>query len=143
MQKVAVIYFNDLGSTVAMAEAVSDGIVYAGAEVEIFEVAEFIIDDINDYDGVAFGCPEYGDGELEEYEFEPLFSELTDALGDMPIVLFGSYSTGDGDWMENWEERCDDLELNLVASGVVAQDFPDDDVLEDCEILGEKLVEAI
>ncbi len=141
--KIALIYYSDTGNTAQMAEAVGDGIENAGGELETFEVSEFIIDDVEEYDAFAFGCPEFGDGELEESEFEPLFSAISDVLANRPIVLFGSFARGFGDWMDNWEDRCDELGLNLVASGVISKGEPDIDDLEECEFLGEKLVEAL
>ena len=141
MSKIAVIYYSATGNTAAMAEALANGAEALGAEVDVYEVSDFLIDSVDDYDGFAFGCPASGNEELEEYEFEPVFSEVVDVLGDRPIVLFGSYGDGNGEWMDNWEEECDDMDLNLIASGLRVNEEPDDDDLDACMELGELLVE--
>ena len=45
--------------------------------------------------------------------------------------------------MRKWEDVCDDMNLNLVASGVIAEDYPDSDAIEACQELGEILVENL
>ena len=143
MSSIAVIYYSASGNTAAMAEAVVEGVESMGAEAEIFEVSEFLIDDLENYDAFAFGCPASGDEELEEFEFEPFFSNAIEIIGDRPVAIFGSYSSGDGAWMRKWEDVCDDMSLNLVASGVIAEDYPDSDAIEACQELGEILVENL
>ncbi len=39
----------------------------------------------------AFGCPSMGAEQLEESEFEPMFSSVEDKLSGKNIALFGSY----------------------------------------------------
>lgn len=143
MSSIAVIYYSASGNTAAMAEAVVEGVESMGAEANIFEVSEFLIDDLENYDAFAFGCPASGDEELEEFEFEPFFSNAIEIVGDRPVAIFGSYSNGDGAWMRKWEDVCDDMNLNLVASGVIAEDYPDSDAIEACQELGEILVENL
>ncbi len=143
MNSIAVIYYSASGNTAAMADAVAEGIESMGAEANVFEVSEFLIDNLEDYDAFAFGCPASGDEELEEFEFEPFFSNAIETLGDRPVAIFGSYSSGNGKWMRKWEDVCDDMNLNLVASGVIAEDYPDSDAIESCQELGEILVENL
>ena len=44
--------------------------------------------------------------ELEDTEFEPMFSACESKLSGKKIALFGSYGWGDGEWMRTWEESC-------------------------------------
>ena len=89
MSSIAVIYYSASGNTAAMAEAVVEGVESMGAEAEIFEVSEFLIDDLENYDAFAFGCHASGDEELEEFEFEPFFSNAIEIIGDRPVAIFG------------------------------------------------------
>ena len=66
----------------------------------------FDAEQLDAWDAVAFGCPSMGDEQLEEGEFEPMFSACQPKLGGKKIGLFGSYGWGDGAWMRTWEEDC-------------------------------------
>ena len=74
MSKVAVVYWSMTGNTEAMANAVAEGALAAGAEVDLLTAADFGADRLNDYDAVGFGCPAMGDEVLEEDEFDPMFT---------------------------------------------------------------------
>ena len=104
MSKVAVVYWSSTGNTEAMADAVVNGAKEKGADVTLYECADFRPELVGEYDAIAFGCPAMGDEVLEEDEFEPMFDGCKDALKDKKIALFGSYGWGDGEWMRNWEE---------------------------------------
>ena len=106
MSKVAVVYWSSTGNTEAMADAVVNGAKEKGADVTLYECADFRPELVGEYDAIAFGCPAMGDEVLEEDEFEPMFDDCKDALKDKKIALFGSYGWGDGEWMRNWEESC-------------------------------------
>lgn len=141
MKKIAVVYYSMTGNTEAMADEVVAGAKEAGAEVSLFSSAEFKVDQLDQFDGIAFGCPAMGDEVLEEAEFEPLFTECESQLGEKPIVLFGSYAWADGQWMLNWKERCDEEKLNVLGT-VIAYEAPDTEAAEACRQLGKALAEA-
>lgn len=141
MKKIAVVYFSMTGNTEAMAGEVVAGAKEAGADVSLFSSADFKADMLDQYDGIAFGCPAMGNEELEEGEFEPLFADCESALGQKPIVLFGSYSWADGQWMLNWKDRCDERNLNVLDT-VIAYAAPDAAAIEACRKLGKTLAEA-
>ena len=132
--KTAVIYWSGTGNTEAMAKAVAEG---AGAE--LYAVSDFS-SDIADYDRVAFGCPSMGAEVLEESEFEPFFTSIEGKLSGKPIVLFGSYGWGDGEWMRNWADRVKAAGAVMAADFVIVNDAPDADGLAQCKALGEALV---
>lgn len=140
MSKAAVVYWTSTGNTEIMAKAVAEGAKEAGAEVSVFEAADFSADQLDDYDALAFGCPAMGDEVLEEDEFEPLFADCEDKLTGKAVVLFGSYGWGDGQWMREWEERCKNKNITLKAESVMCQETPEDDGLEECRNLGKALV---
>ena len=133
--KAAVIYWSATGNTEAMAKAVAEG---AGAE--LFTVSEFT-GSVEDYDAIAFGCPAMGAEVLEEDEFEPFFTDAETRLTGKRVAIFGSYGWGDGEWMRNWEERVKAQGIALVGdAGLMLNEMPDDDGLEQCRALGKALV---
>ena len=139
MSKIAVVYWSGTGNTQAMAEAVLAGAKEAGAEAELFTSAEFAPDSIGDYDAIAFGCPSMGSEQLEESEFEPMFTDCEAKLSGKKIALFGSYGWGAGEWMRNWEQTCTDDGAVLVCDSVICNEAPDDDAVEACKALGKAL----
>ena len=113
MSKIAVVYWSGTGNTEQMAESVADGARNAGADVTTFTAAEFDADKMDEFDAIAFGCPSMGAEQLEEDEFEPMFTACESKLSGKKIALFGSYGWGDGEWMRNWDE----IELQFFAEG--------------------------
>ena len=139
MSKVAVVYWSSTGNTEAMADAVVEGAKEKGADVTLYECADFRPELVADYDAIAFGCPAMGDEVLEEDEFEPMFDGCKDALKDKKIALFGSYGWGDGEWMRTWEETCKNDGADLVCDSVICADAPDDEADAACAALGKAL----
>ena len=140
MSKVAVVYWSGTGNTEAMAGAVLDGAKSAGADAALFQVSEFSVDKVADYDAIAFGCPAMGSEELEDGEFEPVFNACLPKLGDKKIALFGSYDWGDGEWLRTWEETCCDAGITLATESVKCHNEPDADGLKECSQLGRAIV---
>ena len=141
MSKVAVVYWSGTGNTEAMAMAVAEGVKGKGAEVSVITAAEFSPEQVGEYSAIAFGCPSMGSEQLEESEFEPMFTACEGRLSGKSIALFGSYGWGDGEWMRSWEKDCDDAGINLVCESVICQETPDGDTLEACRAMGKLLAE--
>ena len=138
MSKVAVVYWSGTGNTETMANAVVEGAKSKGAEVETFG-PEFTAEKIGEFDAIAFGCPAMGAEVLEEVEFDPMFTSIETSLNGKKIALFGSYGWGDGQWMRDWEERCNEAGAVLVTESVIANDAPNESAISDCESLGAAL----
>lgn len=136
MSKIAVVYWSGTGNTEAMAASVASGAQAAGAEAEVLTAAEFGKDKLALYDAVAFGCPAMGSEQLEEDEFEPMFSECKAGLKGKKIALFGSYGWGDGEWMRSWEAAAKACGAVLVCDSVICADAPDESARSACESLG-------
>ena len=136
MSKVAVVFWSGTGSTEAMANAVGEGAGQAGAEVSVLPVSMVSADEAAGYDALALGCPAMGAEVLEESEFEPFFTALEGKLSGKPVVLFGSYGWGDGQWMRDWEDRAKAAGAVLKAQPLMVNETPDDDALADCRTLG-------
>lgn len=140
MSKIAVVYWSGTGNTQAMAEAVAEGASQAGAEVTVFEAVDFSPEQMGAFDALAFGCPSMGAEQLEESEFEPMFTECEPMLSGKRIALFGSYGWGDGEWMRNWEQTCIGDGAVLACDSVICNEAPDEDEVEACKMLGKALV---
>ena len=141
MSKIAVVYWSGTGNTELMAQKVLEGARAAGAEALIFQAADFSADKMEEFDAIAFGCPSMGAEQLEESEFEPMFTACRPGLRGKKIALFGSYGWGDGEWMRNWEERAKNDGATLVGGeGLIVNETPDDEALEKCAALGAELV---
>ena len=137
MNKVAIVYWSGTGNTEAMAQAVAEG---AGGSAVLLAPADFGAADVAAYDVIAFGCPAMGAEQLEEGEFEPMFSAVEGSLNGKKIALFGSYGWGSGEWMEAWSARCQqDGAILKDVSGLIVNEEPDDDALDSCRLLGREL----
>ena len=139
MSKVAVVYWSGTGNTEAMAKAVEEGVKGAGSEAVLLTSAQFDASKVSEYDAIAFGCPAMGNEVLEESEFDPMFTALESSLKDKKVALFGSYGWGDGQWMRDWEDRCNSSGAKLAVDSVMANEAPSDDVIADCKSLGSAL----
>ena len=135
--KIAVVYWSGTGNTEAMAGAVVRGVTESGSEADL--LTGISTNELASYDAIAFGCPAMGAEELEESEFEPMFSALEGSLNGRKIALFGSYGWGDGEWMRTWEDRCKDDGAVLVCESVICNEAPDDEALNACKALGKAL----
>ena len=135
MSKVAVVFWSATGNTETMANCVAEG-----ANGTIVPCSEMNAAKLAEFDAVAFGCPAMGAEQLEESEFEPMFSDLEGSLNGKKIALFGSYGWGDGEWMRQWQDRVTGDDATLVnGEGLIVNETPDDDALASCKALGEAL----
>ena len=141
MKKIAVVYWSGTGNTEAMASAVADGVREHGAEAVLMTASEFNASLLPAFDAVAFGCPSMGSEQLEDSEFEPMFTSCESALSGKRIALFGSYGWGDGEWMRNWEDTCRADGAVLACDSVICCEAPDDDAVSACRALGAALAE--
>ena len=144
MAKVAVVYWSGTGNTEKMAGAVAEGAKGAGADVDLFEVDSFSVDQIDNFDALALGCPSMGAEELEEGSYEPFFAGAVDSgkLSGKPVVLFGSWGWGAGAWMETWSERTTAAGAKLVNTFIVENE-PDAEGIQGSKDLGAELVRAL
>lgn len=140
MSKIAVVYWSGTGNTEAMANEVAEGAKAAGAEVDVLTASEFGADKMDAYDAVAFGCPAMGAEELEDSEFEPMFSDCEGKLGGKKIALFGSYGWGDGEWMRNWVEQMEGAGATVVGGeDAICQEAPDEEAQDELKAMGKQL----
>lgn len=140
MDKVIVAYWSQTGNTAAMAAAIGEGITEAGKEAVVTDISSVSMDDLQAASAFALGCPAMGAEVLEEGEMEPFVTEVEAFASAKKIGLFGSYGWGDGQWMRDWEDRMKAAGATVVGSeGVICQETPDDEALENCKALGKEL----
>ena len=155
---ISVVYWSGTGNTEAMANEVAEGAKAAGAEVDVLTASEGIkaagqeaellevgnadAKIVAAVDALALGCPAMGAEVLEESEMEPFVEELESLVSGKKILLFGSYGWGDGEWMRDWADRMKNAGAQLIREeGIIANDAPEDDVLEELKEAGKELAE--
>ena len=140
MDKVIVAYWSQTGNTAAMAAAIGEGITEAGKEAVVTDISSVSMDDLQAASAFALGCPAMGAEVLEEGEMEPFVTEVEAFASGKQIGLVGSYGWGDGQWMRDWEDRMKAAGATVVGGeGVICQETPDDEALENCKALGKEL----
>ena len=139
MKNIAVVYWSGTGNTEAMAQAVADGVKEKGAQVKLLTASAFDASMVDQFDAIAFGCPSMGGEQLEESEFEPIFTACESKLTGKTSGHFGSYGWGDGEWMRNWEETCAAAGAVLACESVICNEAPDDEAVLACNALGAAL----
>ena len=140
MSKIAVVYWSGPGTTEEMANAVLEGAKEKGADAALYTPDSFDASMVDAQDAIAFGCPSMGCEELEDTEFEPMFSGCREKLAGKKIALFGSYGWGDGEWMRTWEETCKEAGAVLACDSVICNEAPDEEAVSACRALGGALV---
>ena len=139
---ISVVYWSGTGNTQAMAEAIGEGIESAGAQANVISVDQASVDALAEEDVFALGCSAMGAEELEESEMEPFVEELESLVSGKKILLFGSYGWGDGEWMRDWADRMKNAGAQLIREeGIIANEAPEDDVLEELKAAGKELAE--
>ena len=142
MSKIAIVYWSGTGNTEAMANLVAEGVTAAGGQADLLTPELFDAGQVDQYAAFAFGCPSMGAEQLEEAEFEPMFTAVRPRLAGKTVGLFGSYGWGDGEWMREWAQRMKDAGALLVREeGVTANETPDDEALAECRAAGKELAE--
>ena len=129
--KIVLIYGTTSGNTEELAEDVVDGLASGGAEVVVKNVTDASIDELEDYDAIIFGCPTYGEGELQDD-----FVDFNDAISGISLEGKKAAVFGPGDSEEYPDTFCmavDILEEALRKCGaeVVVEGLKiDGDVVE-------------
>jgi len=142
MSEVIVAFWTGTGNTAEMAEYVAEGIKEGGAEAKVVSVDDISAADLKDAKAFALGCPSMGVEQLEESTMEPFVEEVCGFASGKTIGLFGSYGWGDGEWMRDWADRMKNAGAQLIREeGIIANDAPEDDVLEELKEAGKELAE--
>ena len=122
-----IIYWSQTGNTEAIAELIKIGIEQAGKTAELTQVSEISVEDILNEEMLIIGCPACGVETLDETEMEPFISSLEGKIEGKKIALFGSYGWGNGEWMDEWEERMKSYGGILISEGLRINEAPEDE----------------
>jgi len=143
MAKLLVIYHSQTGNTEAMAKAVNEGALSAGATVTLKKAAEATSDDLLACGVVAFGSPIYFGymaGVLKDF-FDRVFYTVRGKVDDKPYAAFSSSGSGGREALDSIDRICNSLRLKKASEGIIATGKPSSDVLEQCKELGKKLAQ--
>lgn len=142
MDTIQVVYWTQSGNTLAMADAIAEGIKEGQKEANVVDVSGVSASDLSAATVFALGCPAMGAEVLEETEMEPFVAELENYVSGKKIALFGSYGWGDGQWMRDWEERMTAAGATIVnGEGLICHEAPDEDMIQECSALGKALAQ--
>lgn len=137
MNDITIVYWTGTGNTEAMADLIVKGIKETRDKINIFKVDEVDLDIVNKSKTLVLGCPSMGAEVLEESSFQPFMDKIYNNLDKKNIALFGSYGWGDGEWMRNWEDSIESSEGELLFSGLIINEYPEDE--EECIEFGRKI----
>ena len=149
MSRVLIVYHSHTGNTEAMAKAIYDGAVSAGATVSLKKAADATAEDIIDCDVVAFGTPNnfrYMAGALKDF-FDRVWLTIGDRAGDKLYATFGSAGGGGRQAIESIEQICETfsewkrVSFKKALQGIVAAGKPSTQVLQECKEMGAKLAQ--
>ncbi len=137
MAKTLVVYWSGTGNTEIMAQKIKEGLESQGESVDLKAVDGIEASEVEAYEKIAFGCPSMGAECLEEDEFEPFFEEAEGMLSGKKVALFGSFDWGDGEWMDDWQDRVTEAGASLYKEGLKVNLTPEDDSEQECVEFGE------
>ena len=150
MTKLTIIYHSRSGNTEAMAKAVQEGALAAGASVSLKKVAEATIDDLLDCDAVIFGSPNnfnYMSGAVKEFLDQAYIALENEALSK-PYAAFGCGGDEGEPAITSIEYVCNDFDdgrckfkFEKATEGVAATEKPSPEILEKCKQLGKKMAQ--
>jgi len=135
--KINIIFWSGTGNTESMAQAIFEGSKKSGNS-KLLTVDKATLDDVKEADILFLGCPSMGVEELEESEMEPFMESISNDISGKKVVLFGSYGWGDGEWMQDWEQRIKNCGGLIIEESVICNESPEEDILKQLAVLGEK-----
>jgi len=150
MTKLLIIYESRTGNTEAMAKAVYEEALSAGATVSLKKATEATMDDLMNCDAVVFGTPTnfgYMAGTMKEF-LDQVFFTLGDKAISKRYAAFSSGSGGGKPALDIIDQLCHDFgqyskfNFEKAAEGVSATEKPSPDVLEECKQLGKKMARS-
>ena len=152
MVRVLIVYHSYTGNTEAMAKAIYDGAVLAGAKVTLRKAADATAEDILDCDVIAFGTPNnfrYMAGTMKDF-----FDRVWLTIGDRPgSKLYATFSSSGGGGrqarqaIESIEQICEafsqwkQVSFKKALQGIIAMGKPSAQILQECKEMGAKLAQ--
>jgi multimeric flavodoxin WrbA len=147
MSRVLIVYHSHTGNTEAMARALRDGVVSAGATVSLKKAANATAEDILDCDIVAFGTPNnfhYMAGAMKDF-FDRVWLEIGDRAGNKLYTTFSSAGGGGRQAIESIESICEvfsewkQVSFKKALEGIATTGKPSAKILRECKEMGVKM----
>ena len=150
MAKLLIVYESRTGNTEAMAKAVQEGAVSAGATVNLKKATEATTDDLINSDAVIFGTPnnfKYMAGTVKEF-LDQVYINLRNQEVTKPAAVFASggfiakpaIDSIEGMWL-TFSQRTQ-FKFEKAAEAVEStKGKPSPEVLEECKQLGKKMAQ--
>ncbi len=151
MKSILVLYHSqEFGNTEAMANAVAEGAIAAGAEVTLYNTNKTRIDIevYRQFDAVAFGSPDYYSyiaGGLKVFVDDLYIASKTNrqGLGNKPYGLFYSHGGG-GRVLEPFEKLFKVMRVGpKIGKTIESYGSPNNKALQECRELGQLLVASV
>jgi multimeric flavodoxin WrbA len=147
--KLTIIYHSLFGNTEAMAKAVCEGALAAGATVNLKKIADAKIIDILDCDAVIFGSPNYFNymsGALKAF-LDQAYLALAQENKTKYYAAFGCGGGQGEPAVTSIENVCNSFgieefnkfKFQKAADSVASNGQPSPEILEKCKHLGEKI----
>jgi flavorubredoxin len=143
MLKVLVLYYSRTGNTEKMAKAVAEGAkTVDNMQVELTYFAE--AEDLGGFDAILVGTPTYHHD--VPIDIKMLFEEAAARnvrLKDKPGAAFGSYGWSGEAPKLVVEIMKNKFEMKVVKAPLVVKYAPDQNILDQCRVLGKQLAESL
>jgi flavodoxin short chain len=140
MKNSVIVFWSATGNTEAIANELEDALISEGSTVKKLFVDDATLEDLENADIIALGCPAMGAEILEDGSMEPFVESLSNFnFSNKKVALFGSYDWGDGQWMKDWEERMESYGATLVSEGLIVHLHPEDEDIQKCKEMAHKL----
>ncbi len=136
-----VIYWSQTGNTKKMAELIAKGIEENGKKAEIVELSNISVDDLKDEEIIILGSPASGTEELEETQVEPFVKSLEGNIQGKKVALFGSWGWGDGDYLNDLEERIKSYGGQLIGESLSVMESPEGEDEDKCIEFGKLIAQ--
>ena len=143
MLKVLVLYYSRTGNTEKMAKAVAEGAkTVDNMQVELTYFAE--AEDLGGFDAILVGTPTYHHD--VPIDIKMLFEEAAARnvkLKDKPGAAFGSYGWSGEAPKLVVEIMKNKFEMKVAKAPLVVKYTPDQNILDQCRVLGKQLAESL
>ena len=149
MKQLLIVYESRTGNTEAMAKAVYEGALSAGATVSLKKASQATCDDLLNCDSVILGSPThfgYMAGTLQEFLTEAYIT-LGKKSVTKPYAAFSIGESGGRKTLESIDYICHEFSqyckfcFQKAADGVAARGKVSPEVLEQCKELGKKMAQ--
>ena len=149
MKNLLIVYASRTGNTEAMAKAVQEGALSAGASVNLKKATEATMDDLLSCDGCIFGTPTnfgYMAGTLKEF-LDQIYVNLRNTEANKPYATFGTGDVGAKPTLASIDNICQDFgrfgkfNFTKAAEGIPAKGQPSTEILQQCNELGKKMAQ--